>query len=239
MRLSVEKIRHVASVTPWPGILLFAALLAQAPHAAWVFMRIAPPHELWWETGIAFVGAVVYAVALEGATAFFVWRDSRWLAGGFATFSFLHNVVYYMPESWHVDAWGATLSVRYILSAVLISASLPVAIAAFSHVQSGDKQTDKQPAKQHDTQDRTPAKRVVDAANQVIGANKRRRAILTHMQNGWGGAKAASEIVADVSAEFNTTASTIYRDLQKLESDGHIAKGDDGVVRLVGNGSAE
>lgn len=118
----------------WPAVLLFTALLAQAPHAAAVFVRIAP-HEAQWEVATSFLGAWVYAVALEGATAYFVWRSKLRWAISFAAFSVAHNVAYYMPLAWEVDVFGAILPVRYIFSALLISASLPIAIAAFSHVQ--------------------------------------------------------------------------------------------------------
>ncbi len=124
------------SIRPsWPAILLFTALLAQAPHAAAVFIRIAP-HEAQWEVYTSFVGAWVYAIALEGATAYFVWRNKLSWAIAFAVFSVAHNIAYYMPSAWTVDVWGATLTVSYIFSAILISMSLPIAIAAFSHVQS-------------------------------------------------------------------------------------------------------
>lgn len=118
----------------WPAVLLFTALLAQAPHAAAVFIRIAP-HDAQWEIVTSFVGAWVYAVALEGATAYFVWRSKMRWAIIFALFSIAHNIAYYMPGAWSVTVYGATLEVRYIFSALLISASLPIAIAAFSHVQ--------------------------------------------------------------------------------------------------------
>lgn len=118
----------------WPAVLLFTALLAQAPHAAAVFIRIAP-HDAQWEIVTSFVGAWVYAVALEGATAYFVWRSKMRWAITFALFSVAHNIAYYMPGAWSVTVYGAVLEVRYIFSALLISASLPIAIAAFSHVQ--------------------------------------------------------------------------------------------------------
>lgn len=114
--------------------LLFTALLAQAPHAATVFIRIAPQDvqwEVWW---LAILGGVVYAIALESATAYFVWRNKMRWAIAFSAFSIMHNVAYYMPGAWTFDVAGAQLSLRYIVSALLISASLPIAIAAFSHV---------------------------------------------------------------------------------------------------------
>lgn len=125
----------------WPAVLLFTALLAQAPHAAAVFIRIAP-HDAQWEIVTSFIGAWVYAIALEGATAYFVWRSKLRWAIAFALFSIAHNIAYYMPGAWTFDVFGATLTVRYVFSALLISMSLPIAIAAFSHVQAerGDSQ---------------------------------------------------------------------------------------------------
>lgn len=122
-----------------PAVLLFMALLAQAPHAAAVFVRVAP-HGAPWEVYVSAVGALVYAIALEGATAFFVWRSQiRW-AIAFAVFSVLHNVAYYLPEAWAFDAFGAALLWRNVLGSVLISVSLPLAIAAFSHVQAQQRE---------------------------------------------------------------------------------------------------
>jgi hypothetical protein len=114
--------------------LLFTALLAQAPHAATVFIRIAPDDVHWEAWGLAILGGVVYAIALESATAYFVWRNKMRWAIAFAAFSIMHNVAYYMPGAWTFNIAGAELSLRYIVSALLISASLPIAIAAFSHV---------------------------------------------------------------------------------------------------------
>ena len=117
-----------------PAVLLFMALAAQAPHAMAVFVRVAP-HTAPWEVWVSVFGGLVYAVALEGATAFFVWRSELRWAIAFAVFSVLHNVAYYMPAAWTVDAWGATLLWRDVVGSALISVSLPHAIAAFSHVQ--------------------------------------------------------------------------------------------------------
>jgi len=125
------------------GALLFIALLAQAPHAATVFIRIAPQDvqwEVWW---LAVLGGVVYAIALESATAYFVWRNKMTWAIWFALFSIMHNVAYYMPGAWTFNIAGAELSLRYIVSALLISASLPIAIAAFSHVHVEEGKEDK------------------------------------------------------------------------------------------------
>jgi hypothetical protein len=123
--------------------LLFTALLAQAPHAAAVFIRIAP-NDMQWEVQLSMLGGIVYAIALESATAYFVWRNNMRWAIWFAVFSILHNVAYYMPGAWAFIIAGAELSLRYIVSALLISASLPIAIAAFSHVQAENGKTAKE-----------------------------------------------------------------------------------------------
>ena len=143
--------------------LLFTALLAQAPHAATVFIRIAP-HDVEWEVwGLAILGGIVYAIALESATAYFVWRNKMRWAIAFAAFSIMHNVAYYMPGAWTFDVAGAQLSLRYIVSALLISASLPIAIAAFSHVhvesqaKTADEKPVKTPAELPTPNDTTPA----------------------------------------------------------------------------------
>lgn len=128
---NIELRKYVPSAA---AALLFTALLAQAPHAATVFIRIAPQDVHWEAWGLAILGGVVYAIALESATAYFVWRNKMRWAIAFAAFSIMHNVAYYMPGAWSFDIAGATLSLRYIVSALLISASLPIAIAAFSHV---------------------------------------------------------------------------------------------------------
>ncbi len=131
--------------------LLFTALLAQAPHAATVFIRIAPNDVHWEAWGLAILGGVVYAIALESATAYFVWRNKMRWAIAFAAFSIMHNVAYYMPGAWTFDIAGAELSLRYIVSALLISASLPIAIAAFSHVHVESQQGEEslEPPQEH------------------------------------------------------------------------------------------
>lgn len=153
-----ERIRNVR--ISWPGVLLFAALLAQSPHAGLVFLRNADGH-IGLEYALACVGAIVYAVALEGATAYFVWKRARRLAAAFAVFSILHNVAYYLPGAWAFNAWGADMVVRNVMGAVLISLSLPVAIAAFSHTAHAGTQAqsaDADEAQDAGTQAQGPAR---------------------------------------------------------------------------------
>lgn len=130
MQWLLGRVRNVRIV--WAAVLLFAALLAQSPHAGLVFLRNADG-ERGLEYWLACLGAIVYACALEGATAYFVWQRKTKLAAAFAVFSILHNVAYYLPAAWAFSVWGADLAVRNVMGQVLISLSLPIAIAAFSH----------------------------------------------------------------------------------------------------------
>lgn len=232
----IETLKRWKDSTNWAGVLLFAALLAQAPHAAWVFLRVAP-HDAGWEIAIALVGAVVYAIALEGATAYFVWQDARRIAAAFAVFSFLHNVAYYMPELWGFELWGATLTARFILSMLLISASLPIAIAAFSHVQAERRnvQETAKPVQEIAEPVRETAKPVREIAEPAKPTPQlRRAAIVAHLSNGWNGAKPAAEIVDAIVEEFATNPSTVYRDLQSLQDAKTVHKDANGVIHLKG-----
>lgn len=238
---------QILSRANWAAILLFSALLAQAPHAAWVFLRIAPHDDapgFSVAIALAILGAVVYAIALEGATAYFVWHNAGRIAVAFAVFSFLHNVAYYMPIEWGVNAWGAWLTVRFILSMLLISASLPIAIAAFSHVQAS-RATAKPPAiaVQTPVQTQTPDPWHVELAPFAVQAPvqtaakqdpaTRRSAILAHLGNGWNGSHPAKGIIATIATEFGANSSTVYRDLQALQDAGAIVRDEDGTVRLA------
>ena len=234
---------QILSRANWAAILLFSALLAQAPHAAWVFLRIAPHDDapgFSVAIALAILGAIVYAIALEGATAYFVWHNAGRIAVAFAVFSFLHNVAYYMPVEWGVNAWGAWLTVRFILSMLLISASLPIAIAAFSHVQAS-RATAKPPAIAVQTQTPDPwhveiAPLTVQTPVQTPAKQDpatRRSAILAHLGNGWNGSHPAKGIIATIATEFGANSSTVYRDLQALQDAGAIVRDEDGMVRLA------
>ena len=234
---------QILSRANWAAILLFSALLAQAPHAAWVFLRIAPHDDapgFSVAIALAILGAIVYAIALEGATAYFVWHNAGRIAVAFAVFSFLHNVAYYMPVEWGVNAWGAWLTVRFILSMLLISASLPIAIAAFSHVQAS-RATAKPPAIAVHTQTPDPwhveiAPLAVQTPVQTPAKQDpatRRSAILAHLGNGWNGSHPAKGIIATIATEFGANSSTVYRDLQALQDAGAIVRDEDGTVRLA------
>ena len=243
----LQTFQSMLSRANWAAILLFSALLAQAPHAAWVFLRIAPHDDapgLSVAIALAILGAIVYAIALEGATAYFVWHNAGRIAVAFAVFSFLHNVAYYMPVEWGVNAWGAWLTVRFILSMLLISASLPIAIAAFSHVQaSRANATPTAIAVQIPVQTQSPKPlqpEIVPLAMQTPvqtpakqDSATRRSAILAHLGNGWNGSHPAKEIIASIASEFGANSSTVYRDLQALQDAGAIVRDDAGTVHLA------
>lgn len=212
----------------WPAVLLFTALLAQAPHAAAVFIRIAP-HDAQWEVVTSFVGAWVYAIALEGATAYFVWRSKLRWAVAFAVFSVAHNVAYYMPAAWTFDVYGATLTLRYVFSAILISMSLPVAIAAFSHVQAesarrdDNKHVDATPIATQPAQDATPAATATqspvapvapDVADDALTAIAQQDARAAALQMASEGCSVA-QIAAQVDAKPATVRSWIARERAK------------------------
>ena len=59
----LQTLQSMLSRANWAAILLFSALLAQAPHAAWVFLRIAPHDDTAGFSvaiALAILGAVVY-----------------------------------------------------------------------------------------------------------------------------------------------------------------------------------
>jgi len=103
-------------------LVLALALLAQTPHTATVFHRLATDTDgLNW---LAWLHAVFYAVSLEFATLLFVARGNRRLAWTFAIVSVLANAAYY---------WHDNMTAAYMASAALISLALPACIAFYSH----------------------------------------------------------------------------------------------------------
>jgi len=208
-----------------PAALLFMALLAQAPHAAAVFVRVAP-HGAPWEVYVSAVGALVYAVALEGATAFFVWRSRIKWAVAFAVFSVLHNVAYYLPEAWSFDAFGAVLLWRNVIGSVLISVSLPLAIAAFSHVQAQQRATPATPdvapalpARVREAQSIAHLLRQDDAAA-LIADIAQQDARTTALQMAQEGVPVV-QIAAQVGAKPTTVRSWLRRDAAKRNGGTH------------------
>lgn len=125
-------------------LLLALALLAQTPHTASVFHRLAGgTNDTLWQLSASWLHAAFYAVALEFATLLFVVRGNTRLSWTFAAVSVLANAAYY---------WRDDMSVSYMASALLISLALPACIAFYSH---GVADVDKTPDK---AQDKTPDK---------------------------------------------------------------------------------
>ncbi len=104
-------------------VLLALALIAQAPHAATVFHRLAPPAEGFGAV-LSWIHASSYAIALELATLVFVVRGQKRLSWLFAGVSVMVNVAYY----WRPDIPPVDLA-----RAMLIAIALPAAIATYSH----------------------------------------------------------------------------------------------------------
>ena len=107
-------------------LLLSLALVAQMPHAAIVFHRLAnlPADVGVVENASAWAHAATYALALELATLFFVVRGKIRIAYLFAVASVLINLAYY--QTWQRGMWD-------VAQIALVSLILPVAIAMYSH----------------------------------------------------------------------------------------------------------
>src|SRR3990167_1994568 len=101
-------------------LVLALALLAQTPHTASVFHRLALSEMPF---GLSWLHASFYAIALEFATLLFVVHGKRGLSWLFAGVSVLANVAYY---------WQSDMTVPYMASALLISLALPACIAFYS-----------------------------------------------------------------------------------------------------------
>lgn len=113
-------------------LVLFLALVAQIPHAAYVFnvapylaLPVQPQSQL-----SAWLLAYAYAIALESATLMFVVHGHRRASYGFAGASFLVNMCYYAMHG--VALWSLAAFPAWLLSALL-----PVAIASYSHILAG------------------------------------------------------------------------------------------------------
>lgn len=113
-------------------LVLFLALVAQIPHAAYVF-NVAPYLALPVQPQSnlsAWLLAYAYAIALESATLMFVVHGHRRASYGFAGASFLVNMCYYAMHG--VALWSLVAFPAWLLSALL-----PVAIASYSHILAG------------------------------------------------------------------------------------------------------
>lgn len=94
--------------------VLVLALLAQMPHAQYVFFHNG--HGASWFDWLIAWG---YAVALEMAVLVFVIRSAKYASWGFAAYSVLINVSYYFDLDFY--------------PVLLLSIGLPLAIALYSH----------------------------------------------------------------------------------------------------------
>lgn len=113
-------------------LVLFLALVAQIPHAAFVFdaaPRLGLPMQPQGNLS-AWLLAYAYAIALESATLMFVVHGHRRASYGFAGASFLVNMCYYAMHG--VALWSLSAFPAWLLSALL-----PVAIASYSHILAG------------------------------------------------------------------------------------------------------
>ena len=110
--------------------VLALALLAQLPHAAWVFMQAGASHDATFGI-IQKLHGYSYAIALELAVLLFVVQERRKESYGFAFVSVLVNLAYYANH-------GVNLASASALDEWLISLALPVAIALYSHSLAGD-----------------------------------------------------------------------------------------------------
>lgn len=102
------------------GVLVLA-LLAQMPHAQYVFFSNS--HNATWFSWFQSWGA---AIALEVAVLLFVIRSNTRVSWGFAVFSILINLMYYYD-------------IPYI-APFFLAAGLPVAIALYSHEVASHKE---------------------------------------------------------------------------------------------------
>lgn len=101
--------------------VLALALVAQMPHAADVFRLI-----VHGETGWATLHSYTFAVALELAVLLFVVQNKQAESYGFAAVSVAMNLSYYYLH-------GVQLFNLASIPALLVSVSLPAAIARYSH----------------------------------------------------------------------------------------------------------
>lgn len=129
-------------------LLLALALLAQTPHTASVFHRLAGgTNDTLWQLSASWLHAAFYAVALEFATLLFVVRGNTRLSWTFAAVSVLANAAYY---------WRDAMPVSYMASALLISLALPACIAFYSHGVADAPTQDKPAAAVQDKPKRKP-----------------------------------------------------------------------------------
>lgn len=190
--------------------VLVIALIAQIPHAAYVFTHIGKQQETWFSFGHG--GA--YAIALELAVLLFVVRNRKWESYGFAAVSVLINLSYY-------NMHGVSTFALSAFPAWLVSVALPVAIACYSHdiahetVQHSFTTIDvpvQHSAEQPQLEMKPVAESVEPVAAQRPTAAKRRAQLEAWLQNN------ITVNVAQVAQQFEVSQTLIRRELKELRT---------------------
>lgn len=190
--------------------VLVIALIAQIPHAAYVFTHIGKQQETWFSFGHG--GA--YAIALELAVLLFVVRNRQVESYGFAAVSILINLSYYNMHGVSVFSLGS-------FPAWLVSVALPVAIACYSHdiahetVQHSFTTIDvpvQHSAEQPQLEMKPVAHTVEPVAAQRPTAAERRAQLETWLQNN------IAVNVAQVAQQFEVSQTLIRRELRELRT---------------------
>jgi len=130
-------------------IVLVLALLAQMPHAQYVFFSNS--HDASWFSWFQSWGA---AVALEVAVLVFVIRSNTRVSWGFAAFSILINLMYYYDVP-HI-------------APLLLAAGLPVAIALYSHEVAAHQHSSNEADEKASSQPKIVQRHKPAAQSQVI-----------------------------------------------------------------------
>jgi glucan phosphoethanolaminetransferase (alkaline phosphatase superfamily) len=183
-------------------LLLSLALVAQMPHAAMVFHRLAdlPPDVSIVENYSAWIHAATYALALELATLFFVVRGKIRIAYVFAVASVLINLAYY--QTWQRGMWD-------IAQIALVSLILPVAIAMYSHdaAESIARSEDApQPARKIKPQPDAPS-----AQPATKRKSRKRKATASDKQTQAAAMSADGATNASIARTLNVVPSTVGR----------------------------
>lgn len=180
-------------------LLLAMALIAQTPHTATVFHRLAPETVDAWANLAAWSHAAAYAVALEFATLVFVVRGQKRLAWLFAVASVLVNAAYYYrPGIGWAD--GAR--------AVLICLALPACIAFYSHSVAESEQ--KEVAQDAKSTVQGKQKPIVQKDAQIKTASKQQTAKQMHAEG-----FSIAQIAANLKVHRNTVSAWVR------ETNGH------------------
>ena len=187
--------------------VLCIALVAQIPHAAYVFTHIGDQKEGWFN----FFHGYSYAIALELAVLLFVVRNRQAESYGFAAVSIAINLCYYAMHN-------VTPFQLQAFPAWLVSVALPVAIACYSHdiahetvapvLRTIDVNV-AQPAQQITQQNETV---VVPVAQQKPTSAQRRAQLETWLRNN------ITINVSEVAEGFGVSQQLVRRELKELRS---------------------